>query len=211
MFRNILRHAQAPVLSISRLPDRRSFSYVSAHSVSPASLYRFQVHPDSRLYDKAFEQYGREAEDGVEVNVDGLVYLSRTVKCMRNATSPYSSANLLRSNGALFMPNTHLMQKVTRMSNDYYLEVVESGKAAAEAHYLCIPKGTAIPKSLILFREHTSRFSLQPARAMSLDSLNSTLTRFYLEFGRTFNPDAWLERNPYHDAFSDDEEEWMNY
>lgn len=41
--------------------------------------------------------------------------------------------------------------------------------------------------------------------------LNSTLTRFYLEFGRTFNPDAWLERNPYHDAFSDDEEEWMNY
>lgn len=41
--------------------------------------------------------------------------------------------------------------------------------------------------------------------------LNSTLTRFYLEFGRTFNPDAWLERNPYHDAFSDDEEEWMDY
>lgn len=33
------------------------------------------------------------------------------------------------------------MQKVTRMSNDYYLEEVESGKAAAEAHYLCIPKG----------------------------------------------------------------------
>lgn len=47
----------------------------------------------------------------------------------------------LGSNGALFMPNTHLMQKVTRMSNDYYLEEVESGKAAAEAHYLCIPKG----------------------------------------------------------------------
>lgn len=47
----------------------------------------------------------------------------------------------LGSNGALFMPNTHLMQKVTRMSNNYYLEDVESGKAAAEAHYLCIPKG----------------------------------------------------------------------
>ncbi|CRL25705.1 unnamed protein product [Penicillium camemberti] len=178
MFQNILCRVQAPVFSISRLPNRRSFSYVSAHSSFPASLYRFQVHRDSRLYDKAFEQYGREAEDGVEVNADGLVYPSRTVKC---------------SNGALFMPNTHLMQKVTRMSNDYYLEEVESGKAAAEAHYLCIPKGTAIPKSLILFR------------------LNSTLTRFYLEFGRTFNPDAWLERNPYHDAFSDDEEEWMDY
>ncbi|KAJ5602623.1 hypothetical protein N7537_005579 [Penicillium hordei] len=196
MFPNILRHVQAPVLSISRLPNRCLFSYVSAHSAFPASLYRFQIHRDSRLYDKAFEQYGREAEDGVEVNADGLVYPSRTVKC---------------SNGALFMPNTHLMQKVTRMSNDYYLEEVESGKAAAEAHYLCIPKGTTIPNSLILFREHTSRFSLQPAHAMSLDSFNSLLTRFYLEFGRTFNPDAWLERNPYHDAFSDEEEEWMDY
>lgn len=96
MFQNILRHAQAPVLRILRFPDRRSFSYVSAHSVFPASLYRFQVHRDSRLYDKAFEQYGREAEDGVEVNVDGLVYPSRTVKCMRNATSYYSPANLFR-------------------------------------------------------------------------------------------------------------------
>ena len=94
MFQDILRHAQAPVLSISRLPDRRSFSYVSAHSTFPASLYRFQVRRDSRLYDKAFEQYGREAEDGIEVNADGLVYARRTVKCMRNATSPYPPANL---------------------------------------------------------------------------------------------------------------------
>ncbi|KAJ5517942.1 hypothetical protein N7453_000364 [Penicillium expansum] len=108
------------------------------------------------------------------------------------------------------MPNTRYMQEVTRMSNDFYLDV-ESGKPAAEAHYLYIPKGTAIPNSLVLFREHTSRFSLQPAHPMPLDSLNNTLSRFYLEFGRTFNPDAWLDRNPYHDAFSDDEEEWMNY
>lgn len=96
MFQNILRHVQAPVLSISRVPDRRSFSYVSAHSAFPASLYRFQVNRDSRLYDKAFEQYGWEAEDGVEVNADGLVYPSRTVKCMRNATLHYSPANLFR-------------------------------------------------------------------------------------------------------------------
>lgn len=96
MFQNILCRVQAPVFSISRLPNRRSFSYVSAHSSFPASLYRFQVHRDSRLYDKAFEQYGREAEDGVEVNADGLVYPSRTVKCMRNATSHYSPTNLFR-------------------------------------------------------------------------------------------------------------------
>ncbi|CDM29549.1 unnamed protein product [Penicillium roqueforti FM164] len=29
--------------------------------------------------------------------------------------------------------------------NDYYLEGVDSSKAAAEAHYLCIPKGEQRP------------------------------------------------------------------
>ncbi|KAJ5836891.1 hypothetical protein N7447_002917 [Penicillium robsamsonii] len=96
------------------------------------------------------------------------------------------------------------------MSNDYYLEDVESGDPAAEAHYLSMPKGTAIPKSLILFRERTSRFSLRPAHPMSLDDVNTTLTHFYLEFGRTFNPDAWLEMNVYHEAFVDDQE-WMRH
>jgi hypothetical protein len=42
-------------------------------------------------------------------------------------------------------------------------------------------------------------------------ALNKTLSQFYLDFGRVFNPDAWLDMNPYHEAFSDHEEEWMNY
>ena len=43
------------------------------------------------------------------------------------------------------------------------------------------------------------------------EALNKTLSHFYLDFGRVFNPDAWLDMNPYHGAFSDHEEEWMNY
>ncbi|KAJ5251462.1 hypothetical protein N7489_001872 [Penicillium chrysogenum] len=203
MLQNIFRHVQGPGLSISRVRNRR-FSYVSRHSDFPASLYQFQIHRDSGLYDRAFRQDDWEYEDGVVVSADGLVH--------PNITADFS-------NGAVFMPNTHYMQEVTRRSNDYYLEDVESGKPAAEAHYLCLPKGdltplskgTVIPKSLILFREHTSRFSLQPAHPMSLDTLNKTLSQFYLDFGRVFNPDAWLDMNPYHGAFSDHEEEWMNY
>jgi hypothetical protein len=42
-------------------------------------------------------------------------------------------------------------------------------------------------------------------------ALNKILSQFYLDFGRVFNPDAWLDMNPYHEAFSDHEEEWMNY
>ncbi|KAJ5958251.1 uncharacterized protein N7479_005401 [Penicillium vulpinum] len=211
MFQNILRHVQAPALSISRHPNRRSFSYVSRHSVFPASLYRFQTHRHSRLYDRDFKQGDWEYEDGTEVAADGLVHPNITADCMRKQLHINCLLTYLVSNGALFMPNTHDMQRVTRMSNDYYLEDVESGKPAAEAHYLCMPQGTSIPNSLILFREHTSRFSLQPAHPMSLDRLNKTLTRFYFHFGRTFNPDAWLDRNPYDEAFLDNQEEWMNH
>ncbi|CAG8191515.1 unnamed protein product [Penicillium nalgiovense] len=126
MLQNILRHVQGPGLSISRVPNRRPFSYASRHSDSPASLYQFQIHRGSRLYDRAFKQDDWEYEDGIEVSADGLVH--------PNITADFS-------NGAIFMPNTYYMQEVTRRLNDYYLEDVESGKPAAEAHYLCVPKG----------------------------------------------------------------------
>ncbi|EKV10963.1 hypothetical protein PDIG_54510 [Penicillium digitatum PHI26] len=126
MFQKTCRPVQAPRLHISRFPNRRFFSFVSMHSAFPASLYRFQIHRFSRLHDRGFRQDDWAAEDGIEVTADGLVH--------SNITADFS-------NGALFMPNTHYMQEVTRRSNDYYLEEVESGKPAAEAHYLCIPKG----------------------------------------------------------------------
>ncbi|RAL09436.1 uncharacterized protein BO97DRAFT_351962 [Aspergillus homomorphus CBS 101889] len=179
-----------------RFSNRRAFSYVSTHQTFPASLYRFQLHRDSKLYDRATEQDDLEYEDGVEISADGLVH--------PNITADFS-------NGALLMPNTHFMQEITRRSFDHYLDIVESGQSiTAEPHYLCIPKGTPIPESLTLFRERTSRFSLQPARPMSLDILNKTLTQFYFDYGRIFNPDDWLGRHPYHEASFDDQEEWMN-
>lgn len=83
MFQKILRHMQAPGVNISRLPNRRSFSCVSMHSAFPASLYRFQIHRFSRLYDRAFKQDNWEAEDGIEVTPDGLVHSNITAGCMR--------------------------------------------------------------------------------------------------------------------------------
>ncbi|KAL3472513.1 hypothetical protein BJX99DRAFT_213515 [Aspergillus californicus] len=130
MFQSFLRHAQAPALGISRFPNRRAFSYVSTHQTFLASLHRFQIHRDSKLYDRAFEQDDWEYEDGIEIPADGLVH--------PNITADFS-------NGALLMPNTHFMQEITRRSFDYYLDSVESGQAPAEPHYLCIPKGDSTP------------------------------------------------------------------
>ncbi|KAL5332575.1 hypothetical protein BJX70DRAFT_383740 [Aspergillus crustosus] len=59
MFRNIIR----PVSSASaHWQNRRALSYVSSHSVSTATLYRFQVRPESKLFDNEVAvQYIREA------------------------------------------------------------------------------------------------------------------------------------------------------
>ncbi|KAJ5576434.1 hypothetical protein N7535_003360 [Penicillium sp. DV-2018c] len=196
MLTNLYRHAQALAPGISRLRNRRAFSYVSTHQTFPASLYRFQIHRGSTLYDRALRQDDWEYEDGIEISPDGLVHPNITIDF---------------SNGAVLMPNTLFMQKVTRNSFDYYIDSVEGGQTPAEPHYLCIPKGTNIPKSLILYRERTSRFSLQPAHPMSLDNLNKELTEFYLDFGRVLDADEWLDRNPYNEAYFDDQEDWMNH
>ncbi|CAL5871372.1 uncharacterized protein PFLUO_LOCUS5622 [Penicillium psychrofluorescens] len=95
-------------------------------------MYLFQIHRDSRLFDRAFEQDDWEYEDGVEVSKDGLVH--------PNITMDFS-------NGALLMPNTFFMQELTRRSFDNYFDNLENGQPEAEPHYLCIPKGDQISQS----------------------------------------------------------------
>lgn len=158
MFRAFL-HIPSARAGFSASPlGRRSLSHVSQHSVFPATLYRFQIHRKSDLYDRRLEEDDWEYEDGVEVSDDGLV---------RPKVAPRVS------NGALFMPNTHFMQEITRRSFDNYLDGVDNGKPTAEPCYLCIPQGTPIPSVLTLFREQASRFSLQPSYPMTLAGMSA--------------------------------------
>ncbi|RWQ93079.1 hypothetical protein C8Q69DRAFT_81295 [Paecilomyces variotii] len=142
MFHSFLRRMHGPTCGMPRFPNRRAFSYVSTHQVFPASLYRFQLHRDSKLYDRATEQNDSEYEDGVEISADGLVHPNITADCMQERIHTFRLLTYSVSNGALLMPNTHFMQEITRRSFDHYLDIVESGQSiTAEPHYLCIPKG----------------------------------------------------------------------
>ncbi|KAM5445200.1 hypothetical protein MaudCBS49596_007738 [Microsporum audouinii] len=154
MFQYAFRHPLASGMGI--LNTRRSFSLISIHSSFPATLYRFQLNRESRLYDKKLQQEDDEVEDAVSISEDGLVY-------------PEVSDSL--SNGAIFMPNTFFMQELTRMSVDYYLDNLADRQPPAYPHYLCIPKGTSIPSTLVLLRERNirSRFSLLPSSPMPLN------------------------------------------
>ncbi|KAL2859977.1 uncharacterized protein BJX67DRAFT_335529 [Aspergillus lucknowensis] len=193
MFRNILR----PITGASaHFQNRRALSYASSHSVSPATLYRFQVCPESKLFDKRFEQDDWEWEDGIEVARDGLVY-------------PKISPDV--SNGALFMPNTHFMQEITRRAFDNYLDAIDNGQPVACPLYLSISKGTAIPKTLTLYRERDSRFTLQPSYPMTLQALNEALNCFYATSCSSTPPEEWLKRNPYNEAYFDNSEDWMGF
>lgn len=96
MFPNFLRRTQASALGISRFPHRRAFSYVSTHQTFPASLYRFQIHRDSKLYDRAFRQDDWEYWDGIDISADVLVRQNISIDCMcANATYYSSLANIL--------------------------------------------------------------------------------------------------------------------
>lgn len=56
------------------------------HSVFPATLYRFQVHRESQLFDKSLGKDDWDPEDSVEVSADGLVYPKITVDGMLQRT-----------------------------------------------------------------------------------------------------------------------------
>ncbi|PWY91855.1 hypothetical protein BO94DRAFT_555030 [Aspergillus sclerotioniger CBS 115572] len=99
------------------------------------------------------------------------------------------------------MPNTHFIQEIKRGSFDDYLDAIDNGQAVA-----C----TVILKSLTLYQERDSRFTLQPSHPMTLQALNEALANFYTTSCSSTPPEEWLEKNPYNEAFFDNSEGWMD-
>ncbi|EER42716.1 conserved hypothetical protein [Histoplasma capsulatum H143] len=61
-------------------------------SVFPATLYRFQVYRESRLYDRRLAKNDRdyeEYEDGIEVASDGLVYPNISLDALNEILSEF--------------------------------------------------------------------------------------------------------------------------
>ncbi|KAA8645050.1 uncharacterized protein ATNIH1004_009261 [Aspergillus tanneri] len=161
-------------------------------------MHRFQMQPKSQLFD--FEkQQGRYVRDSLVVSEGGLVF-------------PKLSGSFPYSNGPVFRPNTCLMQELLRTDYDRYDEEVEGGYSPADPQVVSIKKGTEIPESLVLFREDSSRFSLQPSRPLLLDDFNNILDEFYSTSAILTNAADWMETHEYHNAFADNAEEvWIQH
>ncbi|EEH36342.2 hypothetical protein PAAG_06760 [Paracoccidioides lutzii Pb01] len=89
----------------------------------------FRLRRESGLYDKRLQAYDAEVEDALEISDDGMIYPGIT------------NADMAFLNGALFMPNTHFMRELSRMSYDYHMDAAQGGQHSTDLHYLCIPQG----------------------------------------------------------------------
>ncbi len=88
------------------------------------------------------------------------------------------------------MPNTFTMQEIIRTAVDNYIDDVENGMMVERPYIFTIPKGersssqvrvaltrlqgTPLPKALVLLRERTAQFSLQPSQPISRDGISSS-------------------------------------
>ncbi|MCJ1340505.1 hypothetical protein MMC09_005801 [Bachmanniomyces sp. S44760] len=169
----------------------RQFSVISINSSFPTSLLRYNSQQRSNLFDHKNQGSDDVADDAVTVSSDGLVY-------------PAVTKNMPFSNGAIFMPNTFMMQEIIRAAFDQYVDDVEDGKCPESPLVLWIPKGTLLPRDLILLHEHTSQFSLQPSRPMTISDLNNLLDNFYSKHAEVKTARQWLKENPFESAVADD-------
>jgi hypothetical protein len=80
MFSNIILRPAARGTKIFN--NRRTFSVFSVHSTFPATLYRYQLGRESKLYDRKLQQEDDEVQDAVDISKDGLIYPELSPKGM---------------------------------------------------------------------------------------------------------------------------------
>ncbi|PNY23834.1 Uncharacterized protein TCAP_06226 [Tolypocladium capitatum] len=132
-------------------------------------------------------------DEGVVIARDGLVY-------------PGVHKHSV-SNGAAMFPNTFTQQEYIRRYFDDFIDREENGKAVDIPHMFTIPKGTPIPRHLILINECLARFSLQPSYGMSLRvsvELNKSLDEFWDQYATKETAEKWLDEHPFQSAMTDD-------
>ncbi|QMW31586.1 hypothetical protein G4B84_006967 [Aspergillus flavus NRRL3357] len=104
------------------------------------------------------------------------------------------------------------MQELLRTDYDHYAEAAEVGGPTTDPLVITIRKDTVIPPSLILFRDETSRFSLQPSSPLLLSVFNNMLDEFYSTSATFTDAVEWMEKHDFHDAFADSAtEDWMGH
>ncbi|KKA22481.1 hypothetical protein T310_3479 [Rasamsonia emersonii CBS 393.64] len=99
--------------------------------------------------------------------------------------------------GAIFKPN---LPATYKENSSLYQENMDcfADDDEIDPVIICIPKGTPLPRSLILFRLADTHFELQPAYPMHLHVFNEILTEFYASRGVAIPAETWLASHRLH-------------
>ncbi|KAF2254665.1 hypothetical protein BU26DRAFT_514535 [Trematosphaeria pertusa] len=101
------------------------------------------------------------------------------------------------------------MQEIIRTAVDNYFDDIDNGVSIEPPFVFSIRKGTPVPKGLVLLRQDTALFSLQPSQPAS-EEFNTILDGFYSEYAEKLDADEWLDIHQFEDAVADDAENvWM--
>ncbi|KAF1365186.1 hypothetical protein EJ07DRAFT_161282 [Lizonia empirigonia] len=118
--------------------------------------------------------------------------------------------NCLALNDATLMPNTFMMQEITRTAVENYFEDKENDMCVERPFIFTIPKGTTLPATLVLRRENLSQFSLRPSAHTPSNDLDNILNEFYSKYAEKQEANEWLMDHKYEDAIAaENEKEWM--
>lgn len=148
-----IRHCFAAPSSSSLIRSRK-ISLISIHRTFPATLYRYDIHRESKLYEKReFKLYLKSQNGkakilyhGVEVQ-DGLVYPAITddrVEAFLSRLPSLLNHYVCSFKWRPFMPNTFEMQFMARCLYDVFVHYEAKGEVSGEPHYLRILKGTYV-------------------------------------------------------------------
>ncbi|KAL8921734.1 MAG: hypothetical protein Q9172_003851 [Xanthocarpia lactea] len=120
-------------------------------------------------------------------------------------------------NGASMRPNTAAQKRLVTIFN------------RSTAVVYSLPAGTKLPEDLLMVHEFRDHYSLQAATEMTVEELNSKITTFLKNNGKTLtkelnslldtfyaehaekrNLEQWLDEHQFEDAVADDAEaQWM--
>eukprot|EP01012_Entosiphon_sulcatum_P021577 TRINITY_DN26412_c0_g1_i1.p1 TRINITY_DN26412_c0_g1~~TRINITY_DN26412_c0_g1_i1.p1 ORF type:complete len:162 (+),score=29.97 TRINITY_DN26412_c0_g1_i1:103-588(+) len=147
----------------------------------PVTLYRLQPKLPVALRNLAEQQALKRAAWDIKVHSDGLVH-------------PAVGDEFIGPNGMSLRPKGSQALAVVMMA----------WKGPKPAIY-ALPQGLVLPERLVCLHEHTDHYAMQPAKAMTLDELNSALTEL-LQSVQTITEEELMKDYQHNGDFVDAED-----
>lgn len=88
-----------------------------------------------------------------------------------------------------------------RANTPYQQSLLTTRLRGQDVLVYAVPKGVVLPDDLILVQEGSDRWSLQPAKEMSMSDLNHKMSDFFWKEARVYSRNEWIKEYPWATEF----------